>query len=498
MVTTVESALIVAALVAFGIFGKGRWFSAPQASPPIRSLAVLPMENLSGDPKQEYFADGVTEALITDLAQIGELRVISRTSVMAYKGARKPLPKIARELHVDAVVEGSVERSNEKVQINVQLIQAATDRHLWAKSYEQDLRDILSLQNSVAREVADEVRIKLTPQEQARLSSTRPVNPEAHEAYLAGRFYWNKRTADGVLKSIDYLNQAIAKDPQYALAYAALAESYRQLPDLNAVPASEAFSKARSAALKAIELDESLSQAHTALANIKEDYDWDWSGAENEYRRAIQLDPGYEVAHAGYAQFLMDVGRFPEALVEAKTAEQLDPLSPFMSDNLAVVLYYSGQYDAAVEQCRKTLEIESAFRHAHRHLALVYIERHQYPEAVSELRNALESSPGSTEALAELGYAFGVWGKNREAQTVLSDLRDPHLGNYISPYHLAMVYIGLGDKERALQALTKAVDDRSPGVVHIKTSPLFRELRSEPQFRALLDGIGLGDTKGTS
>jgi serine/threonine-protein kinase len=456
----------------------------------IRSIAVLPLGNLSSDPREDYFADGVTEALITELAQIAGLRVISRTSVMVYKGAKKPLPQIARELHVDAIVDGSVQRSGDKVRINAELIEASTDRHLWAKSYERDLRDILTVQSAVAKAIADEVQIKLTPQEQARLAKSRQVNPEALEAYLAGRFYWNKRTAEGLEKSIAYFQRAITKDPNYALAYAGLAVSYHVLSELSVVPVEEAFPKARSAALKALEIDDSLGEAHSALANVKEDYDWDWKGAEEEYKRALELNPGQVLAHVSYSNLLFELGRLPEALSEARVAQQLDPLSAIANDNLSAVLYYSGQYDQAAEQCRKTLDIDPLSPQAHRHLGQVYVQKQFYGEAVSELKKAMELSHGSTEALAELGYVFAVSGKKDDARHVLLELKS---ATHASPYRLAIVYAGLAEKENALEALNEAVRRRSPGVVHLKVSPVFQDLRSDERFQELLIYMGLTD-----
>jgi eukaryotic-like serine/threonine-protein kinase len=297
------AALALAALLALGVTFTGLNINGMRDRltgrvrlPQIRSLAVLPLENHSRDPEQDYFADGVTDELITELAKISALRVISRTSVMRYKNTNRPLPEIGQTLHVDAVVEGSVQRVGDHVKITARLVQASADQELWARSYDQDLRDILTLQSEVARAIANEVQIKLTPQEQAQLSRTRAVNPEAHEGYLTGRFYWNKRTAQGVEKSVVYLKQAIAKDPGYALAYAALADSYHLLPELTLVPVGEAFPRARTAALKALEMDDSLAEAHSALANIKEDYDWDWKGTEAEYKRAIELGPGQVLA----------------------------------------------------------------------------------------------------------------------------------------------------------------------------------------------------------
>jgi serine/threonine protein kinase/tetratricopeptide (TPR) repeat protein len=465
--------------------------------PQIHSIAVLPLANVSADPQEEYFADGVTDALITELAQIGELRVISRTSVMVYKGVKKPLPQIARELEVDAIVEGSVQRSGGKVRINAELIQASSDRLLWAKSYERDLRDILTLQSAIAKAIVNEIEVKVTPQEEARLARAHRVNPEAHEAYLAGRFYWNKQTAEGLTKSIVYFEQAIAKDPDYALAYAGLADSYHALPEQTTVPIGEAFPKARTAALKALQLDDSLAEAYAALAAVKEDYDWDWTGAEELYKRALQLNPGQSGARVSYSNLLLELGRLPEALLQARTAQQLDPLSVNANDNLSSVLYYSGDYDQSIDQSRKTLEIDPMSHKAHRHLGQAYTQKKEYAEAIAELKKAIEFSGGSSEPLAELGYVFGVSGRKDEARRTLQQLLRPGDG-YMSYYRLAIVYMGLGEKDKALESLELAVRERSPGVVHLKVSPLFIDLRSTQRFQKLLTEIGLGNANQTT
>jgi eukaryotic-like serine/threonine-protein kinase len=457
----------------------------------IHSIAVLPLTDISADSREEYFADGMTDELITELAQIRELSVISRTSVMVYKGANKPLPQIAKELGVDAVVTGSVQRSGDKVRVHAELIQASSDRLLWAESYDRDLRDILNLQSAIAKAVVDEIEVQLTPQEQARLARSRPINPEAHEAYLAGRFYWNKRTAEGLTKSIAFFEQAIAKDPGYALAYAGLADSYHALPDLTSVPIEEAFPKARTAALKALDLDESLAEAHAALASIKEDYDWDWKGAEEQYKRAIELNPGYSVARASYSNLLLELGRLSEALSQARTAQQLDPLSVLSNDNLCAVLYYSGDYDESIHQCQKTLEIDPLSQQSHRHLGQAYAQKQRYPEAIRELKRAMELSPGNGEAIAELGYVFGVSGRKDEARRVLQQLGQPLDNGRVSHYRLAIVYMGLGEKDKALRSLEYAVSERSPGVVHLKVSPVFVDLRSAQRFQELLTDMGL-------
>jgi eukaryotic-like serine/threonine-protein kinase len=481
-------------LAAFNVSGLRDRLTSRAPSSPIRSLAVLPLENRSHDPEQDYFAEGITDELITQCSKISALKVISRTSVMRFKNNAATLPEIARSLHVDAVVEGSVQHVGDRVRINARLVQIHNEQEqpLWARSYERDLSDVLTLQSVLARAIADEVQVKLTTKEQANLSKARPVDPEAHEAYLAGRFYWNKGTAQGLEKSISYLDRAIARDPGYALAYAALADAYHELPELTAVPIGDAFPKARTAALKALEIDDSLGEAHSALASIKEDYDWDWRGAEKEYRLAVELSPGYVPAHAWYSNFLLELGRFPEALAEARIAHQLDPLSVFANENLCGILYYAEQYDQAVEQCQKTLAIDPLNHQTHRHLAKVYAQRRQFPEASAELRKAIELSQGNPEARAELGYVLGRWGKTKEARQILQDLQSPSQG-YISSYRLAIVYIGLSEKERALRSLRQAVNERAPGVVHLKISPLFNELRSDHRFQELLVDIGLVD-----
>jgi TolB-like protein/DNA-binding winged helix-turn-helix (wHTH) protein/Flp pilus assembly protein TadD len=332
--------VIVALVVGLSILAVWVFRSHGGSPTVIRSLAVLPLDNLSGDASQDYFADGMTDELITDLAQISALRVISRTSVMVYKGARKPLSEIARELNVDAVVEGTVLRSGERVRITAQLIQAPADKHLWAESYEGDLHDTLALQKEVASAIAGQIRIELTPKEQAGLKNAKVVNPEAYEAYLKGRYFWNRRTADGLKRAVDYFDQAIQKDPNYAQAYAGLADSYDLLGDweYGVLAPNEAYPKAKAAAVKALELDNTLGEAHASLAFSLDVFDWDWGSAEREFRRAIALNPGYATAHHWYAWHLSEMGRNSEAIAEMRKAENLDPLSLIISADMAELL----------------------------------------------------------------------------------------------------------------------------------------------------------------
>lgn len=484
--------LLVLAAVASRVELRGLWERlVSNRDPQIRSLAVLPLANMSGDPDQDYFADGMTDELITDLARISALRVISHTSIMRFKHTDKPLPEIANSLHVDALVEGSIQRAGQRVKVTARLIRATDSREqqVWSRSYERDASDVLTLQRELATAIADEVRIRLTQNEKARLSENRSINPEAHEAYLAGRYYWNKRTAEGLEKSIQYLEKAIGNDPNYALAYAALADAYHLLPELSNVPVGEAFPKARTAALKALKIDDSVGEAHSALANIKDDYDWDWDGAEAEYKRAIELSPGDEVAHASYSNLLLELGRFPEALAEAKIAQSLDPLSVFANDNLAAMLYYAGELDQAVEQCRKTLELDPRSHQAHRHLAEVYTRRRMYGEAVGELKTSVELSPGISEGLAELGYVYGLAGMKEEARAILGKIKS---NRNVSAYRMAIVYAGLGENDNALKSLKEAVDTRAPGIVHLKVAPFFSQIRTDPQFQKLLVYMRLG------
>lgn len=465
-------------------------FATRDSGQSIQSLAVLPLKNFSGDADQDYFADGMTEEMITDLAQIRALRVISRTSVMNYKGSTKSLPQIARELNVDAVLEGSVERDQDRVRVNAQLILARTDQHLWAKSYARNIGDVLALQGELARAIAGEIQIKLTAEELRRLSRTRAVNPQAHEDYLRGRYYWNKRTTEGVEKSVEYLEKAVAEDPQYALAYAALSDSYHLLPDLAASADMESFQKARTAALKALELDPSLAEAHASVAKVKEDYDWDWAGAEYEYQQAIDLNPGLGIIHAWYANLLAETGRVPEALAESREALQLDPISGFVNSNLASMLYFARQYDAAIEQSRKALNIDPGSARAHRNLGRIYAAQGLYEKATVEFQKAIELSPGASEYLAELGSTFARQGHRDKAAEILNQLdHQPKTGKL--SYERAIVYVGMGDKQRSLNLLQQALEGHATGLVQLKVAHWFDDLRSEPAFRQVMEQVGL-------
>jgi len=460
-------------------------------SPVIRSLAVLPLEILSSDASQDYFADGMTDELISDLGQISALRVISRTSVMAYKRARKPLPQIAHELNVDAVVEGTVLRSGDQVRITAQLIEGSSDRHLWSQSYEGELRDTLALQNRVARAIADQIRINLNPQEQAALKNVRVVNPEAYESYLKGRYFWNKRTADGLKVALAYFNQAIDEDPKYAQAYSGLADTYALLGDWQyaVMTPKEALPKAKAAAIKALELDSALGEAHTSLAFSLDAFDWDFDSAEKEFRRAIDLNPGYATAHHWYAWHLSVLGRNDEAIAEMRKAENLDPLSLIINADLAELLAIAHSYDESMRQSRKTIEMDPNFALAHNQLAQAYLAKHMNEEAVAELQKAVRLSGGSPTCIASLARAYAASGKRSEAVKLLSELKKRSIPSYSDASEISVIYAALGDKDQAMNWLEKAFEEHfNPSVL---LRPGFDPLRSDPRFEDLVRRIGL-------
>ena len=485
-------AVVAAVVLGFNIAGlRDRIVSLVRARhgvplPRIESLAVLPLANLSGDTQQEYFSDGMTEELITNLGKISALRVISRTSVMRYKKTEKPLPQIARELGVEGIVEGSVLRVGDRVRITAQLIRAEQERHLWAESYERDLRDILALQSEVARAIASEIRIKVTPQEQTRLASARPVNPEAYEAYLRGRYFWNKRTEEAVKKAIEFFGQALEKDPTYALAYVGLADCYGVLGDYSFLSPKEAFPRAKAGATKALELDETSAEAHTSLAIIKDDYEWDWPGAEREFKRALELNPNYATAHHWYSDHLEIVGRHDEAIAEIKRAQQLDPLSLIIKAIVGRRFHSARRYDEAVEQLRQTLEMDPNFAVAHWLLGETYEQKAQYESAIAEYQKARTASGGSVYVVAALGRAYAAAGKRREALKILGELEELSKRRYVSASSVADIYIALGEKDQALEWLEKGYRDRDEGMVRLNWEATLDPLRSDPRFQGLL------------
>jgi len=461
------------------------------SSPTIRSLAVLPLESLSSDASQDYFAEGMTDELITNLGQISTLRVIGRTSVMTYKNELRPLAEIARELDVDAVVEGSVLRSGDRVRITAYLFQAPADILMWAQSYEGDFRDTLALQSKVARDIAEQIQATLDPQERAALEKSRRVDPEAYDDYLKGRYFWNKRTGDGLKNAIDYFNLAIKADPTYAEAYSGLADSYALSGDweYGVLAPQEAFSQAKAAATKAIALDDSLGEAHTSLAFALDLYGWDWEAAQTEYERAIQLNPGYATAHLWYAWHLMVVGRQSEGILELRKAESLDPLSLIIGADLADALCIVHLYDESVKQSKKTLALDPNFAVAHYELGQALTQKHMYDEAITEFQRAIELSGHSGAFDSNLGYAYAVSGRKEEAMKVITDLEARNDQNPSADANIALVYLGLGDQDQAMIWLNKAYEARfNPSIL---LRPAFDPLRSDARFKDLRRRIGL-------
>jgi serine/threonine-protein kinase len=483
--------LFVAVCVALFTFNVGGWrdrLLGKTATPRIGSLAVLPLENLSGDPGQEYFADGMTEALITDLSQISALKVISRTSVMHYKGTRKTVPQIARELHVDAVIEGSVLRDADHLRVTAQLIRATTDTHVWAESYQRDLRDVLAVQNEVAHAIASEINVKLTAQEQVRLARSHPVNFAAHDAYLKARFHLQQGTEDELREAKAYFEEAARIDSNYAPAYAGLADYYLLTDELSP---RVAMPKAKEYVQKALALDDGLADAHATLAFIRFYGDWDWLSADKEFRRAIELSPSYAQAHRTYSDFLSEMGRHDQALAEIRTAQELDPLSATTVLDAGWVFYYAREYDRAIEQCRKVLELDPRSVSALDCVGSAHMATAAYDQAIAEYSALLTSSGNDPLRLASLGCAYAMAGKKPQAQKVVAQLNEASKIHYVPPYFLGLVHAALGDKDGAFSWLEKAHEQHDSYLVRLKVEPAMDPLRSDPRFEKLLHRMNL-------
>ncbi len=454
-------------------------------APQMRSLAVLPLENLSRDPEQEYFAEGLTEALITTLAKIGELRVVSRTSAMRYKGVHKPLREIARELEVDAIVEGTVLRAGRRVRITAQLIDAAKEAHLWAESYERDLRNVLALQSEVAQAIAREIRVKLTPVDQARFAHTHSVDPEAYEAYLQGRYHWNRRSGEAGGKAIQSFQTAIAKDPTYAEAYAGLADCLTGLSAWGFVPAEQGCGKAKGLAQKALELDHSSAEAHASLA-FASMYDYDFLTAEKEFERSIELNPRYAPAHEWFGLHLSVMGRYEEAYTELKRAIRLDPHSSIIHWILGQVYLFSHRYNQATDQFGKTIELDPNFAPAHGGLGWSYIYQALHEPAIAALQKGVELSQSAPTYVAVLGEAYAAAGRSDEALKIMEQLKELAKQRYVSPYFVSRIYAALGKKDDALGWLEIGYRERATNMIYLQIDPRLDDLRSDPRFQDLV------------
>ena len=490
----------VAALVLISAYAIWPWRSRPgldKQTGRIR-LAVLPFENFTGDAGQEYFSDGLTEEMISQLGNLDteHLGVIARTSVMHYKHSQESIPQIGKDLGVQYVIEGSVRRDSERARITVQLIQVKDQSHLWAREYDRDLGHLLELQSEIAREVANEIEFSLSgrrPIGGARLATTSPPGANSYEAYdlyLEGRYFWNKRTPEGFRQAADYFQQAIDKDPKYGRAYAGLADTFALMSTWYVGPQNELMPKARTAALRALELDESLAEAHASLALIKENYDYDWPGAEKEFRLAIQLDPQYATAHQWYAEFLSWQGRFQEAFAESEQARQLDPLSLIIASDYASILYDSRQYDSAIKQCRSVLELDPNFEHVRDVMIPSYLQLGRYDEAIAEINRGTAYGEGPW-ALWRKALVYGRSGHAEEARRVLAKLEHISSARADRTVTLLIAYSGTGQKERVIELLQQAYSEHSNAVVQIKVDPMYDPFRSDPRFQDLMRRVGL-------
>ena len=480
-----------AIVIVASAFVLARIYLFPDKSQVIDSIAVLPLDNLSGDPDQEYFADGMTEALIADLAKIGTLKVISRTSVMRYKDTQKSLPEIARELGVDAILEGSVMKVGDRVRITAQLIEAVSDRHLWAESYERDMRDVLALQSDVARAIAREIDIKLAPNESVGSTDARQVNPDAYEAYLKGRYHWNKRTEQDIGKGIKHFEEAIRIDPDYAQAYAAIAEAFAILSDWGYYPPREADKKVRQFSQRALSIDNESAAAYSALGLASHDIDYNWEVAEEYYKKAILLNPNYATAHQWYSHLLSTSSRHDEAIEQAKRALQLDPLSLVINQSLGIVYYLARRYDEAIEQCRRTIELDEKFWSIYQIMYLCYLEKGMIPEAVEAFRQMLSLHEQTKIFTEEFDHAYKTSGYEGCVEWMIENMEKWVLKTYNQPFIYAMAYAKIGEKDKAFEWLEEAYQVRSRFVTTIGVEPAFDSLRSDPRFDELLKKVGL-------
>jgi eukaryotic-like serine/threonine-protein kinase len=459
--------------------------------PSIRSLAVLPLENLSGDPEQKYFAEGMTEELIARLTKLSTVRVISRTSIVRYDDTRKSLPQIARELGVDGMVEGSVMRFGDRVRIHIQLVYAPRDQHLWAATYERNLKDVQELQADATRDIAGEIHLALSRQQQTRLANARAIDPEAHELYLKGRYFWNKRDPAGFNKAKEYFQQAIAKDPNYAEAYAGLADSYIFMVDAADEPHPMAVPAAKAAAEKALQLDDTLAEAHTSLGLISTHFGWDWEGSRKHFERAIALNPNYATARHWYGDiYLAPMGRVDEALAEIRKAQELDPLSSIISTDLGKELIYTRRYDEAVAQLKQTLEMDPDFALAHFWLWYAYTESGKYSEALAEVEK-LQVDPQPLFHLYAPAYTKAKSGNKKEASMLLSQLLQNPQHQYVDPAMIACIYIALGETDQGFAWLEKGYTSAKSGLTTLKVGPMWDPVRSDPRFIALARRVGL-------
>jgi TolB-like protein/Flp pilus assembly protein TadD/predicted Ser/Thr protein kinase len=491
-----RAAIGIAAAALIALVGAAGWFYryGGRGGETIDSMAVLPFVNASADPNMEYLSDGITESLINSLSQLPHLKVMSRDSAFMYKGKETDARAVGQALGVRAVFKGRVMQRGDDLEISAELVDARDNSHIWGQQYSRKSSDIFALQGELAKEMTTMLRMRLTGKDEKQMMKSYTANPEAYQDYLKGRYWWNKTSKEGFDRAIEYYQQALAKDPKYALAYAGLADCYNFLSILSVVPPKEAYPKAKEAALRALEIDDTLAEAHSSLAYIEAVNDWDWSGAEREFKRAIELNPNYAGSHQGYGIALALTGRLSEAMAEEKRALQLDPLSVLINGSVALSLYEARQYDQAIEQERKTLDLDANYLIARIGLGLAYVQKSMHQESIAELEKAGAVSGGNASALSNLGYAYAMAGRKAEAQKVLDKINELSKEGYVPAGAKARIYAGLGDKDKVLQWLETAYSERSiagtlPGM--IKVDPVFDSLHSDPRFTDLLRRMNL-------
>ena len=489
-----SSAKLVASIAALVLVLGGLWLAraiiSRRSSSRVESIAVLPLTNMSTDESQDYFADGISEALITDLSKLGSLRVISRGSVVQYKDSHESLTAIGRTLGVDAIVTGAVFRSGGQVRITAQLTRVADGQNMWAEQYDRSARDIIGLQNEVATEIAEQIRFRFTPEQRRQFMIAKSNNPEAHEAYLKGRYFWNRRTESDYLTAIKYFEEAIGHDPSYASAYAGLADTYALLGSFpnSEITRAEAMARAKTAAEEALQLDDSLAEAHTSLAFVKMHYDWDWDGAELEFQRAIQLNPSYANAYHWHAYNLIAMNRMDDAIEEMRRARGLDPLSAIMNTDLCEALSLAARYEEALKQCETAVALDPSFPLAHQVLARAYLGKHMFTEAIREEERAIELAPDSPWMQSYLAEILAYDGRKQEARTILKQLR-PVVNT--ASNGVSFIYAALGDANDMFTELEKAYSSREGSLILLNYDPEYAPYRSDPRFRDLVRRVGL-------
>ena len=487
--------VITAAALSVGLFFVGRFAALNwtlMSGLPEKSIAVLPFENLSRDPDNAYFADGIQEEILTRLAKISDLKVISHTSTQRFKSSPDNLPQVARQLGAANILIGSVQKSGDAVRVNVQLIKAVNDSHVWAETFDRKVTDIFSVESDVAKAIADQLRAHITRQEEQIIAAKPTKNIEAYDAYLRGRYFWNKRTSDGIKHATEHFQLSVERDPNFALGYVGLADSYIALTFYNFAAPHEAMPKAKESAIKALALDNTLAEAHASLAHILMNYDWNWSAAEKEFKRSIELEPDYATAHEWYAiHYLTATSRLEEAVQEMKKALELEPASLVMNTFMGATLYYAGRYDEAIDHCRRTIEMDPNFAVGHWHLGLAYEQKQVFDAATEEFKKAISLSGGSPLMRAALGRTYAEAREKHEANKMLDELNELAKQQYVSAYEVATMYVALGNNEQAFQSLEKAYAEHSFHLVYLNVSPQFKSVRSDLRFQQLVQRVGL-------